>query len=399
MRPDRRLRAPAPGDGPAALASLPPLPALLPDRVRPPETGPDDALFPGFGATPARPLPGETLPTSAPGGNKPVPDDTSLPVNDRTLPADHSSTDRSSSGSSGSVTVSGDGAVTAAQRLRWGPPARVENFDAGLAQWNVYDGPGHADNGRRSPSAATVQGGVLTISGNAQGTTAGMAWNFGSRYGRWEGRMRAPASDPGYHALMLLWPDAEDFPVGGEIDFVEMLDHTRQQTDAFVHYGANNSQANGGVRIDATQWHNWAVEWTPHGITTFVDGQLWWSTTDTSILPPRSMHLCLQLDWFPMGRVVTPSQMFVDWVAFYPVSGSGPGAVVTSTPGATPTPTRTTPTTPTPTTPTSTSVTPATSATPTTSPTLTSPAPTARTSEATTPTTTTPLPTPTPATP
>ena len=63
-----------------------------------------------------------------------------------------------------------------------------------------------------SPSPATPSG-----------TTAGMSWGHGQKYGRWEARVRAPAADPSYHALLLLWPDAENLPGGGEIDFMEML--------------------------------------------------------------------------------------------------------------------------------------------------------------------------------
>ncbi len=164
-----------------------------------------------------------------------------------------------------------------------------------------------------------MKDGILTINGDADGTTAGMAWNPGQKYGRWEGRVRAPASDPSYNALLLLWPDAENFPVGGEVDFMEMTDHLRQETNMFLHYGADNSQVQGKVNVDATQWHNWAVEWTPEKITAFVDGKEWWSTKDTSILPPGPMHLCVQLDWFPGNGKggVKPSSMEVDWVRQY----------------------------------------------------------------------------------
>ncbi len=168
---------------------------------------------------------------------------------------------------------------------------------------------------------------MLTIDGDADGTTGGMAWSDSSqKYGRWEGRVRAPASDPSYNALLLLWPTAENFPVGGEIDFMEMTDHTRQKTNLFLHYGEDNSQVQGSVDIDATQWHNWAVEWTPKGVTAFVDGKQWWHTDDTSILPPGPMHLTIQLDWFPKGGGdVKPSEMQVDWVRQYALPGSEKG--------------------------------------------------------------------------
>jgi len=215
------------------------------------------------------------------------------------------------------------GTPTAAATHGWGTPNREDDFTEDLSGWGVYDGPGHADKGTRSPDAARVADGVLTIEGDAEGTTAGMAWGRGEgqKYGRWEGRVRAPASDPTYHALLLLWPDAEDFPRGGEIDFMEMTDHTRQSTNVFLHHGEDNAQEHGTVEIDATQWHNWAVEWTPKGVTTYVDGEQWWHTDKAEALPPGPMHLCIQLDWFPQERdgAVKPSQMQVDWVRQYPL--------------------------------------------------------------------------------
>ena len=175
--------------------------------------------------------------------------------------------------------------------------------------------------GHPLPAAARVADGVLTIDGDAEGTTAGMAWGAGQKYGRWEGRVRAPAGDPTYNALLLLWPDAEDFPVGGEIDFMEMTDHTRQATNVFLHHGKDNAQEHGMVKIDATQWHNWAVEWTPKGITTYVDGKQWWHT-DNGGRPPARPHAPVHpARLVPAGArgAVRPSQMQVDWVRQYPL--------------------------------------------------------------------------------
>jgi hypothetical protein len=213
-------------------------------------------------------------------------------------------------------------ATSAAAMLDWGEPNRVEEFDGPLGEaWNVYDGPGHAGNGRRTPDAVSIENGIMTITGDPEGNTAGMAWNPGQMYGRWEGRVKAPASDESYNALLLLWPDAEDFPVGGEIDFMEMLDHTRQTTNIFLHYGEDNDQVVGEVKIDGTEWHNWAVEWTPTHVAAFVDGRQWWRTENIDIFPPRAMHLCIQLDWFPGSGEgeVTESEMLVDWVKQYPI--------------------------------------------------------------------------------
>jgi hypothetical protein len=195
----------------------------------------------------------------------------------------------------------------------------------------VYDGPGHAGKGRRSPAAVGVANGIVTISGDAAGTTGGMAWGDGAKYGRWEVRVKSPSADPTYNAVMLLWPDAENFPVGGEVDFMESGDETRQKTDFFLHYGASNNQLHGQVAIDATQWHNWAVEWAPDHITAYVDGQEWYTTRDTAAFPPGPMHLTLQLDWFPKGGgAVAPSTMSADWVRYYPIDGSGASGTITN---------------------------------------------------------------------
>jgi Glycosyl hydrolases family 16 len=221
---------------------------------------------------------------------------------------------------SGEATRTGtgsSGAGSAATKHGWGTPTRSEDFTGGTGGWSLYDGAGHGGKGRRSPSAAKVADGILTITGSTDGTTAGMAWNPGQKFGRWEARVKSPAGDGDYHPVLLLWPDAENWPAGGEVDFMEIADAGRQNADFFLHHGADNQQKHGNVRIDATRWHDWAVEWTPQGITGYVDGNEWWKTTDTSILPPGPMHLTIQLDWFPSGGTSKESSMQVDWVRQY----------------------------------------------------------------------------------
>jgi hypothetical protein len=293
-------------------------------------TGPD-----GQPASTAAPT---TVTVQPPTGDPQVPTVTATvtpttpPPAPRTVPpTDTRPSDRTGDTATGSVTVTpgpsastgptttpdATSGVSAAQTQGWGAPTRVDEFDVGTDGWRLYDGAGHDGKGRRSPGAVTVQDGVLTIGGDASGTTGGMAWGNGRRYGRWEGRVRAPAADPSYDAVLLLWPDAENWPEGGEIDFMEMSDPARQVTDGFVHYGPDNRRARGSVRVDATQWHNWAVEWTPTSMTMFLDGKEWYRTTDAAVQPPGPMHLCVQLDFFPKGGTVAPSTMQVDWVREY----------------------------------------------------------------------------------
>ncbi|WP_226352136.1 glycoside hydrolase family 16 protein [Pseudonocardia sp. ICBG601] len=225
---------------------------------------------------------------------------------------------------------------SAGETFNWGPPEVIDDFDGDLDRWSLYDGPGHDGNGTRSPDAATTSNGILTIHGSADGTTAGLAWpQHSQHHGRWEVRMKAPTGSPSYNALALLWPTQENFPIGGEIDFAEIMDPERKKIELFLHYGADNSQVHGELDIDATQWHNYAVEWTPDAITAFVDGKEWWKTTDTSISPPGPMHLTLQLDWFPKGDNQT-GEVHYDWVKQWALNnGDKPSTTTPASEGST----------------------------------------------------------------
>ena len=116
--------------------------------------------------------------------------------------------------------------------------------------------------------------------------------------------------------MLLLWPDAEDWPVGGEIDMMEAIQPDRQVVEAWLHHGPKDEREGGRIAIDATGWHAWAVEWSPTRLTTYVDGVPWWTTTNTSAFPPRPMHLCIQLDNFG-GDIAMGGQQMVDWVRQY----------------------------------------------------------------------------------
>ncbi len=248
---------------------------------------------------PRTPTPRTTAPKPAPTTTATLPKATAAPTTATAAPAP-------------APAAVGSG-TTAAQAMGWGTPTKSDDFSAGLGQWGVYDGSGHAGNGRRTPSAVTTADGIMTMTGDTSGNTGGMAWGDGQKYGRWEARVRSSAGS--YHPVMLLWPSAENWPIGGEVDWMEISDPARKVADTFLHYGADNNQVQGNVNVDATQWHNWAVEWTPQGITTYLDGKVWWSTKNTSILPPGPMHMTIQLDNF--GGPNTATQMQVDWVKQY----------------------------------------------------------------------------------
>ncbi len=216
------------------------------------------------------------------------------------------------------------GAATAAGRYGWGAPRETRfSGPSSLDGWVVYDSVGHNGWGRRTPRAISFVDGVMVITGDAFGNTGGLTWGGGQKYGAWEVRMRVPEGAVDYHAVALLWPDAENWPVGGEIDFVEVVaDAKRQHVSHHLHYSALDLTEAGVTNVDATEWHNYAVSWTPSAITIYVDSVPVWRTTNTSHFPPGPMHLALQLDASEKHppNLAGGAQMAVAWARQYSLS-------------------------------------------------------------------------------
>lgn len=211
----------------------------------------------------------------------------------------------------------------AASNFGWGPVLAGDEFSntgaPDATKWSVFKGAGHHNKGERSPAAWSVANGVATVSGDAAGTTGGMSAKFAQqKYGRWESRMKTSDRDSEYHPVMILWPNNNESPNCAEIDYAEGSTETKMMK-FFLHYscGGSDFQTTAAKPIDATQWHNYAVEWTPAGITGFIDGVQTFKDTNPAHQPTVGMHQTLQLDWFPDGTATKPSQMQVDWVRVY----------------------------------------------------------------------------------
>ncbi|WP_052960259.1 family 16 glycosylhydrolase [Mycobacterium sp. EPa45] len=221
---------------------------------------------------------------------------------------------------SAAATTAAGSTGTAAPRTgpgTWGAPTRTTYFtDASvLSGWSVYTGT-HPE-GTRTPTALSFANGIMTITGDAQGNDEGIAWMPGQKYGGWEVRLRVPAGATNYDPVLLLWPDAENWPKGGEVDFMEMWnDPARQTVNSVLHYGPSNKQVGTSLAVDATQWHTYAVKWTSTQITTYVDGVPLFTSTNKSQFPPGAMHLCIQLD--TMGPdIAAGATMEVAWAKQY----------------------------------------------------------------------------------
>lgn len=188
------------------------------------------------------------------------------------------------------------------------------------AKWfNSVDGcmPGNASHGMRCPQdAQVVAGGFLRETGEANGNTGWLASSTDQKYGKWEARMRiSPVSGGGdrYHPVLLLWPKSGKWPQDGEYDYTEVNIGDSVDT-AFIHHPANtviqDHYTSSG--LDLTQWHDYAVQWTPQAITGYIDGVQWFSDTNSSAQAPGPMHATIQLD-NNSGTNMMPATMDVDY--------------------------------------------------------------------------------------
>lgn len=219
----------------------------------------------------------------------------------------------------------------------WGDPLIIENFD-NLSQWGLYDGAGHAGNGTRDPERISVADGIMTMEGTAGGSTGGMAHNHNQQYGRWEFRARWDAQ-PGatgnpYHPVLIVWPESDLWPDDGEYDLVEnYIGDT--VPEAWIHYPHPNlpvEQEHGVYdgTLDMTQWHNWAIDWQPDGITGYCDGVEWYHFADgggpngrSDIQDMPSGHATIQLDNFYGPTGMQSAFIQVDWMKVYTHTSSG----------------------------------------------------------------------------
>jgi beta-glucanase (GH16 family) len=215
----------------------------------------------------------------------------------------------------------------AAVRNDWTTITAHDEFDGDTLdedRWSPYSGRTTDDVGQHDPDNLSVSDGTLKLTSRGN-TSAGMSWKGDQRYGRWEARVRSQAGN-GYGPVMLLWPESEDWPEDGEIDIMEIPKGDRQKAIFTVHWGEDNTQDGKSIQGDFTQWHNFAVEWTPEHIIGYLDGQEFYRIEDSAANPPGPMHFAMQQDigpygkdWIPAPDASTPATCTfeVDWVRIY----------------------------------------------------------------------------------
>ena len=141
---------------------------------------------------------------------------------------------------------------------------------------------------------------------------------YGQLYGRYAIRFRADALH-GYKTAWLLWPDSQNWPHDGEIDFPEAdLDNPIM---GYVHHqgaSASNDQDWFSTGARYPDWHTAIIEWTPGKVVFTLDGKVIGQTTNR--VPSTPMHWVLQtetaLDTAAPDNA-TQGYVQIDWVAVW----------------------------------------------------------------------------------
>ena len=92
-----------------------------------------------------------------------------------------------------------------------------------------------------------------------------------------------------------------------------------QAATAYMHHptasGVVQDAYHSGA-LDLSQWHNYGFEWSPGGLTGYIDGQVWFHDTDPGVQAPGPMHQTIQLDNF-CGCAMQQAYFDVDWARVY----------------------------------------------------------------------------------
>lgn len=253
-------------------------------------------------------------------------------------------------------------ACGAAQQKRdgsWWECSFVDDFDGDafdptrwIAQETYFSG---MTNGTacyvKSPSTVSVSGGQLHLSAvklaeaftcrspfgdfstdRAVGgiTTKG---RFSQAYGRFEVRARMPhLRVQGAHSAIWMFPDARKYgawPLSGEIDIAEWYSALPRRVYPSVHYvdGLRNVHTgHDGVIDNASDFHTYAVEWTPRTMRFYYDDTLTFEHAWTPLAPllgsqpfDQPFNVVLNQAWGGLWNAPTADTpdrvtMTVDWV-------------------------------------------------------------------------------------
>lgn len=162
-------------------------------------------------------------------------------------------------------------------------PAKWTTGERGTSVWNRFVSDSSAvafvSDGalvlRCIPNAATTGEADAMLSGAKETKD-----RFSFTYGLVEVRMKTTNHRGNFPAAWLMpQPPCAGWPAGGEIDIFESIDaenrsyHTAHSRWIDVLHNDSTPPSSGNRATDVTQWHIYALEWTPGRLAWYIDGE------------------------------------------------------------------------------------------------------------------------------
>lgn len=179
-------------------------------------------------------------------------------------------------------------------------PSKTVSVSGGLLRLHL-----HTENGVHMVAA------VLPKVPGATGSEGGQL------HGRYEIRFMVERPTVGYKLAWLLWPDSENFPADGEIDFPEAP--LSDSIGGYLHHmdgvsADDQDTFDTGVRV-SSGWHTATIEWTAKSCTFILDGVTMGTSADR--IPSTPMHLVIQNETDGSTSDSAVADILIDWVVVY----------------------------------------------------------------------------------
>ncbi|HSU66743.1 MAG TPA: glycoside hydrolase family 16 protein, partial [Tepidisphaeraceae bacterium] len=158
----------------------------------------------------------------------------------------------------------------------------------------------------------------LVMTGGIQGDSSQPTNSF--LYGYIEVRAKIPKGQGLWPAIWMMPASYHDG--NGEIDVMENLGQDTTTIYGTVHKGGSQQHTFHGVDL-SLDYHTYSVDWEPDHISWYVDGQLYGTTTNLSLIPTEAMYPIMNLavggTWGgnPDSTTQFPATMDIDYVRIW----------------------------------------------------------------------------------
>lgn len=154
-------------------------------------------------------------------------------------------------------------------------------YETGAGGWGNNELQNYVSGSQGGDQLAAINNGILTITAKKIGGTVysiRMNTTKGWTYGYFESRIKVAAGKGAWSAFWMMPKNFTAWPDDGEIDIMEHVGYDPTNVHSSIHckayYHSIGTQKTGtkSVSTAQTEYHVYAVEWTPDFIKGYVDG-------------------------------------------------------------------------------------------------------------------------------